>query len=120
MWQFYAIKLIDRTQHRPFYPEFKGFAAFVSKIRVPAFVLFFVLVIPAFLAQNKNSFLYGTSQIFGEGTDAYQETQAVENKFGKSNQFVLMVPKGDFATEKELSDELHNIPQVTSISFLCR
>ena len=98
-------KLIDRTQHRPFYPEFKGFAAFVSKIRVPAFVLFFVLVIPAFLAQNKNSFLYGTSQIFGEGTDAYQETQAVENKFGKSNQFVLMVPKGDFATEKELSDE---------------
>ena len=108
-------KLIDRTQHRPFYPEFKGFAAFVSKIRVPAFVLFFVLVIPAFLAQNKNSFLYGTSQIFGEGTDAYQETQAVENKFGKSNQFVLMVPKGDFATEKELSDELHNIPQVTSI-----
>lgn len=108
-------KLIDRTQHRPFYPEFRHFAGFVTKIRKPALILFILVVIPSLFAQSKNSFLYGTSQIFGEGTEAYAETQAVENKFGKSNQFVLMVPKGDFATEKKLSDELHEIPQITSI-----
>lgn len=108
-------KLIDRTQHRPLYSEFKGFAKFVSKIRIPALILFFIIVVPSFFAQSKNSFLYGTSQIFGEGTDAYEETRAVEDKFGKSNQFVLMVPKGNFASEKELSDKLHEIPQVTSI-----
>ncbi|MCI6675626.1 MAG: MMPL family transporter [Clostridiales bacterium] len=108
-------KWIDRTQHRPLYPEFRHFADFVQKIKKPAIVLFCIVVIPSVTAQSQNKFLYGTSRIFGEGTEAYEETQRVESKFGKSNQFVLMVPKGDFATEKKLSDELHNIPQITSI-----
>ncbi len=108
-------KMIDRTQHRPFYSEFRHFANFVGKIRIPVLILFFIIVIPALFAQSKNSFLYGTSQIFGEGTEAYAQTKAVEDKFGKSNQFVLIVPRGNFATEVKLSNELHEIPEITSI-----
>ena len=37
------------------------------------------------------------------------------DKFGKSNTLVLMVPRGDFATETKLSNELKEIKEVSSI-----
>lgn len=39
----------------------------------------------------------------------------IENVFGKNDTYVLMVPRGSTATEKELSDALHKIPEVTGI-----
>lgn len=110
-----SYKLIDKTQHRPFMPKFDGFARFVNKIRIPAMIVFLLVMIPAFLAQSSNDFRYGAGEIFREGTQTYEEQQEVEKDFGRTNQLVMMVPKGDTAKEKELSDEIHQIQQVTGV-----
>lgn len=110
-----SYKLIDKTKHRPLIPSFSGFAKLVSKVRIPALLIFLVILIPAFLAQGSNDFRYGAGEIFGEGTQAYQEQKEVEKTFGKTNQLVLMVPKGDTAKEKLLSKEIHLIPQVINV-----
>ncbi|MCQ4635328.1 MMPL family transporter [Anaerovorax odorimutans] len=110
-----SYRLIDKTQHRPLMPKFQGFAKFVNKIRVPALILFLLIMIPAFLAQSSNDFRYGAGEIFRQGTETYAERVQVEKDFGRANQLVIMVPKGDTAKEKELSNDIHQIPQVTGV-----
>lgn len=108
-------RLIDKTKHRSFMPSFRGFGRVVARFMIPFVCLFAVLVVPSYLASNKNDFYYGASHIFGEKTKLGADTAKIEEVFGKSDTYVLMVPGGSRKTEAELSDELHTLPQVKSI-----
>lgn len=108
-------KLIDKTHHRTFMPSFKGFGKFVSRIMLPMVIVFAILIMPSYLASNSNSFYYGASHIFGSQTQLGSDTEKIEEAFGQQDTYVLMIPKDSTATEAELSDALHNIPQVKSI-----
>lgn len=111
----YSNKLIEKTAHKSFMPKFNGFAKVVSKFMIPFTIIFAVIIVPCYLGSINNSYYYGSSKIFGGETKLGQDTEKIEDIFGKSNNYVLMVPKGDFSTEKELSDSLKEIPQVSSI-----
>lgn len=74
-----------------------------------------MVLIPAYLASNSNSFHYGASKIFGPSTQLGADIEIIEDIFGKSDTYVLLVPKADKATQKELSDALHDIPEVSGI-----
>lgn len=106
---------IDKTKHRPFVPSFKKFGKLVSHIMIPCAAFFAVLIIPGYLASNANSFYYGASHLFGTNTQPGVDAEKIENAFGKSDTYVLMIPLDSTAQEKKLSDELHKIPQVKSI-----
>lgn len=108
-------KLIDKTRHRSFMPSFKGLGKLVLKIGVPMVCIFAVVVAPAYLSSNANEYLYGSSAMFNEETRYGRDTAAIEEVFGKSDTFVLMVPKGDTATQTAISNELHELPHITSI-----
>ena len=108
-------KWLDKLQHRPFVPSFHKFGKAVQRVMIPVLILFFVLIVPSYLASNSNSFYYGASKIFNEQTQTGADTAKLESIFEKSDTYVLMVPKDDKATQKELSDALHDIPQVTGI-----
>ena len=111
----YTYKLIDKTEHRPLLPSFEGFGKFVTKVMIPMVVLFFIAIVPAYLASNSNSFYYGASHIFGEDTQLGADTKIIEDTFGKKDTYVLIVPNTDKATQKELSDELHSLDKVSGI-----
>lgn len=108
-------KWIDRTRHGAFLPDFKRLGKAIQKIAIPMACIFALLIVPAYLASNANSYLYGSSEIFGENTQYGKDTATIEKVFGQSETYVLMVPKGDTATETALSNELHTVPEVTSI-----
>ena len=108
-------KLIDKTQHRSFMPGFRGFGAFVSHVMLPMAAVFTLLIAPSYLASNANGFYYGASHIFGVETQLGADTERIEDTFGKQDTYVLMLPKDSTATQTELSQSLHDIPQVTSI-----
>ena len=111
----YCYKIIDKTKHRAFLPKFHKFSKLISKVMIPVSLVFIFIIAPAYLAQKNNSFYYGSSKIFNESTQLGRDTALIEDTFGKSNMAVLMVPKGDFATETKLSNELKSIPQISSI-----
>lgn len=111
----YCYKIIDKTEHKLLIPKFDKFANCVRKIMIPLVIIFLIVMVPSYLAQTKNTFDYGSSKIFDESTKLGSDTKIIEDTFGKSNSLVIMVPKGDFATEKELSNELKEIEQVSSI-----
>ena len=108
-------KWLDRLQHRPFVPSFGGFGKIVRKIMIPMLVIFLIVLVPSYLASNANSFYYGASKIFNEKTQTGADTAKIESIFGKSDTYVLMVPNEDKATQKKLSDALHDIKEVKSI-----
>ena len=108
-------KWLDMTKHKAFMPNFKGFGKFVCKIAIPMICIFTVLIVPSYLASNANSYHYGSSLIYGEGTTYGRDKTAIESIFGKNDTYVLLVPKGNNATEIELSKELTKLAQVTEI-----
>lgn len=108
-------KWIDKTHHKSFMPSFKTVGKGISKVMVPAVIIFGLFVVPSYLASNANDFYYGASHIFGPNTELGANTKQIEDAFGKSDTYVLLVPKESTATEKELSDQLHEIPEITSI-----
>ncbi|MGN0734814.1 MAG: RND family transporter [Anaerovoracaceae bacterium] len=107
--------LIEKTNHRKLLPSFEKFGKLVSKTMVPLAAVFVLTVVPSYLASNSNEFYYGAEYIYGTETKLGQDTRTIENVFGKSDTYVLMVPKGDFPAEKALSAEIKKLPEVKSI-----
>lgn len=104
-------KLIDKTKHRRFIPQFKTIGHKIIKVYIPMSIILIALIIPAFLGQNKNSFFYGTV----EGTPVDSDAYVIEQKFGIYNPMVLLVPVGDVVKENQLCQELKDIEYVTSV-----
>ncbi|MCA1022008.1 efflux RND transporter permease subunit [Halobacillus litoralis] len=105
---------IDKTKHRPFVPDFKGIGRHVMKLRLPSFILLLIIIVPAFLAQNETSFIYGTGEQ-PENTRAGQDVAAIQDSFGKNIPMVLLVPEGDRAKEEELVQDLEQLTDVSSV-----
>ena len=109
-------KLIDKTQHRPLYPNFKTFSSVVMKIRIPMLILAAVIAVPCFLAQGSNDFLYGSSRVYSTNqTQMGRDLLAIEDEYGASNPLVILVPKGDMSKEVALNEALCENKNVTSV-----
>lgn len=111
-------KLMDKTAHRSFLPSFRKLGTVISRITIPLVCIFVLIVVPSYITSNKNSFYYGSSHIFGIGTQLGDDTEEIENVFGKSDTYVLLVPKGDKITEQKLSNKLHDLDEVTAVTSL--
>ena len=109
-------KMIDKTRHRAFWPDFQKLAKVVLKVRIPALTLAVLLLIPCYIVQGKNDFLYGSSRVYSTNeTQMGRDLLAIEDEYGPSNPLVILVPKGDISKEQQLNDELKANPDVTSI-----
>ncbi|MBO5430025.1 MAG: MMPL family transporter, partial [Peptococcaceae bacterium] len=110
-----SLKWIDKLSHRPLIPRVTFLGKLVLKSRNIAIVVFLILIVPVFLAQGSNSFYYGSSRMFGPDTVQGQQSAEVEEVFGQSNTFVLLVPNGDLPRESALNTELQQMREVTSV-----
>ena len=110
-----GLKWIDKFSHRPLIPRVTFLGKLVLKSRYIAIGLFIAVIVPVFLAQGSNSFYYGSSRMFGPDTVQGQQAEAIEEVFGQSNTFVLLVPNGDLPRETALNTELKQLHEVTSV-----
>ncbi|MDR2487144.1 MAG: MMPL family transporter, partial [Clostridiales Family XIII bacterium] len=108
-------KLLDRTRHRPLLPGFSGFAKLVMRLMIPSVCVFLLLIVPSFLASSANDFQYGPSNLFGKQTKVGADSAAIEEVFGRSDTYVLLVPRGDPEAEQALVGRLDKLPEVSSI-----
>ncbi|MFR2847757.1 MAG: efflux RND transporter permease subunit [Hungatella hathewayi] len=111
--------LIERTEHKSFVPSFHKMGNFVYKIRYVVLAIVAVLVIPMFVAQNMNQFAFGNSALGSSpGTAAYEDEQAINSRFGKSNLILAIVPNTDMVTEREMSEEIDDLYYTKSVTSL--
>lgn len=111
-------KLMDKTRHRSFMPSFNRLGKLVVKTMFPLAIVFIILIVPSYYLSNHNSFYFGASHIFSEGTQYGDDTAKIETTFDKSDNYVLMVPKGDEKNERNLINELEKLENVNGITAL--
>ena len=107
--------LLEKTSHNPFLPEFKKFGGFVGKMMIPMVIIFLIVIAPAYLAQKQDNFYYGSEHIFDTTTQIGQDAEKINNKFGKSNTLVLLVPKGDVVKETRICGLLKAMPEIGDV-----
>lgn len=108
-------KWLDKMRHRPLVPEFRGFGKLVQKMIAPMLIIFVIVVIPAYPASNSNDYYYGSAHIFGTDTQLGRDEEAITEMFGESSTYVLMVPRGNQTLERQMSEEIQELSQVTDI-----
>lgn len=108
-------RLIEKTSHRKFMPQFKRLGRAVLKTSVPAIIIFAVVMVPSYIASGSNDFTYGSSQIYGPDTTYGENKEDIEKVFGQKDTYVLLVPEGDGDSEKQLAQELLDLPEVSSV-----
>ena len=108
--------LIEKTKHRTLMPKFKLVSKAVFKVRYLVLALMIIVVVPAYVAQNMNSFTFGNSALGrSEGTKVYADTAEIEEKFGRSNLYLVIVPNETPIKERDLANELEDLYYVKSI-----
>lgn len=107
--------LTDSTRHKKLLPDFTGLGKFVRKCMIPAVIVFAIILVPSFILSNSNSYYYGASHIFGPGTQVGDDTEKIEQAFGTSDTYAVMVPKNDKARERKLTAELKGYKEITNI-----
>ena len=66
-----------------------------------------------------NDFLYGNSAVgASEGTQVYADDQMIVEKFGRSNMMLALFPNTSPVTEKEMSDQIEDLPYVKSVTSM--
>ncbi|NTU88761.1 MAG: MMPL family transporter [Actinobacteria bacterium] len=109
-------KPLQKTMHRKLLPSFDRFARICIRIAIPVSVIAVLSIVPAYLGQSRADFTYGASSFVEEGSQLFNETKAIDELFGASEQWVVMVPEGDWAEETALIDDLEAMPLVTSVT----
>ncbi len=113
-------KWIEKTSHRPFVPRLNRLGTLVIKISILLGCIFALLIVPAYLACTSDGieYYYGSSHIFNEQTQYGSDTAQIEDIFGQTNTYVVLVTNNtsdNIAKQKELSDNLHTIDRINSI-----
>lgn len=108
-------KIIRKTSHRPLLPSFKGLAKVVTKLAVPVLIIIALIIVPVFLGQRANNFLYGMGG-YSEGSRAARDEQIVTDKFGNNMQMALLVPRDQPAKEEIFIEEMEQLPEIKSIT----
>ena len=102
-------KAIDKTRHRKLMPDFANINGVLRHLALPVAIIVAIIVVPCFLGQSKTDFLYGY-QAAAAKTGEYSEPV-----WDDSPVMVLIVPGGDIAKEEMLSDDILDLPYVTSV-----
>ena len=112
--------LMDKTKHKSFIPKIPFVGKFDYHSRFVIAPLFDVILVAAFLFQRNCPIVYGDSLI---ETPLKNEVQVAEDRitesFGKSNVVALIVPSGNYDTERKLLNELEKRPEVDHTQGLC-
>lgn len=110
---------IEKTAHKSFMPTFRRFGKAVYHMRYAVLAIVVVVAVPAFVAQNMNSFLYGNSALGSSpGTKIYEDEQQINARFGRSNLILAIVPNSSLVTEKQLAEEIEDLPYTKSVLSL--
>lgn len=105
--------LMDKTAHRNFIPKipFVGKFAYATRYFIPP--VFVLVVALAFHFSGGCPYVYGYGEIETPKLNEVQiAQQMIEDSFGSTNMVALVVPAGDYDTERQLMAELESYDEV--------
>ncbi|HJJ35779.1 MAG TPA: MMPL family transporter [Methanocorpusculum sp.] len=107
-------KLLEKTHHRSFIPDLHKLARVNIKLAIPCAIIILLLLIPCVPAVLHSHYIYA-DVLDGPDTQVGKNKVAIQEVFGDFSSMVLMVPNGNFSSERAVQDELKAIPVVTAV-----
>ena len=111
-----CLKPLDKLEHRYLMPSFGGFARVCQKIMTPLAIIVILVAVPAYLGQENNSFKYGSGDFAAPDSQNKAELRHIDDAFGASESWVVMVPEGQWANEQALIDDLEAEPMISGVT----
>lgn len=106
---------IEKTKHRSFIPKIDAWGNFVYRTRHIGVCIFLVLVVGGCYFSRKCPFAYSyNSTVTARMNDSQIARKKIEELFGAQNMTAVLVPKGDYESEKALIAQLETYDEVTS------
>ena len=107
--------LMDHSKHKNFIPNipFVGKFAYATRYIIPP--IFLVLIVAGFFISNKCPYVFGYSKLTTPlQNDVQIAEQMQEDNFGSKNMVALVIPAGNYESEKRLLKDLEECPEVES------
>lgn len=111
-----SLKPLNALTHKYLLPDFGKFGRACGAIMIPAAILVVLVAIPCYFGQDATSFVYGTSKFASPGSQTYEENAYINDTFGQSETWVVMVPEGDTVKENNLINALKEIEDVDGVT----
>lgn len=108
-------KGIDKTHHRSYVPKITFIGKFAEKTKYIIPPIFLVVIVLAFIGSQNCKYLYDVNSVeSAKKSEAKLVAEKIEKTFGSDNQLAVIVPKGDYESEKKILDRLEHLDYVTS------
>lgn len=111
-----SLRPLEATKHRFLIPPFDRFARVCQRLMVPMAVIVVLVAVPAYLGEGRTDFQYGSSDFNTPESQLGKGSAHVDEAFGESQTWVVMVPEGHWAEEQQLLDALEATPGVTGVT----
>ena len=106
-------RAMDKTRHKSFIPQIPFVGKFAYKTRYVMPPLFIIVLVSAYIIQSHCPYVYGYTQLETPvQSDAMIVDEMIEESFGAENFVALVVPAGNYETEKNLLHELDTRQEV--------
>ncbi len=84
-------KILDKTQHKEILPKFNRVKSFIMKYHKAIFVVFIILLIPAYLAQSKTSVYYKLDESIPDDYGYSIATRELKEKYNMVSQEMILI-----------------------------
>ncbi len=106
-------KPMDATKHKNFIPDIPLVGRFAYASRYIVAPLFLVAIIAGYMISKNCPYVFGYSTVRPPIQNSVQKAEEMqETNYGSSNMVALIVPAGDYESEKALLSDLDNCPEV--------
>ncbi len=105
---------IERTKHKNLLPEFKHIKNFVTKHYIIIFIVFLILLVPAFLAQRKTPVYYKLDTSIPDTYGYTMATNELKDKYNMMTQSMILVTKA--TPDYKINQMVDEIKQLDGIS----
>ncbi len=105
--------LMEKTKHKNFIPQIPFVGKFAYKTRFVIAPVFLILIVVGYLISSRCNYVFGDSTITTPiENDMQHAKKLMEENFESTNLVAMMVPTGNYETEKLLIKELESRDEV--------
>ena len=109
-------KLIQKTKHKPLIPKFKFIKPIVTKGYKWIFIVFLILLIPAYLSQKNTSVYYKLDTSIPEDYNYSIVSKKLKEDYGLISQSMILVNKDmDSSDMNNMIDEINDLDGIDSV-----
>lgn len=103
-------KILDKTQHKEILPKFNHVKNFIMKYHKAIFIIFIILLIPAYLAQSKTSVYYKLDESIPDDYGYSIATSELKEKYNiVSQEMILIDADMEDSLANKMIDEIKNL-----------